>query len=281
MKKKSRIISALFILASVAAVVCLILFKTKDRGFEEIKIDRGEASRIESSRVDLTARGSGALGEVSVLFNGHAIFCDRSGLTYYYSLPENSSSAYRPDVEVKSDANDVKIALLDDITDGHIAASEPLEAILYNEEAYQKIRIVCTALPIISIDTKGAIGEEYVGMTMRVFDSRADASHRVLNCDGKIRVSEITRADSDRQSYRIEASEISLGGNTREYKIGLLGMRKDGDWILCSDSGDGGKIRGVFQTDPNGTDGVPGYRLCELILNGEHVGLYALGHPAG
>ena len=281
MKKKSRIISALFILASVAAVVCLIFFKTKDRGFEEIKIDRDEASRIESARVDLTDRGNGAFGEVSVLFNGHAIFCDKSGITYYYSLPEDSSSAYRPDVEVKSAANDVKIALLDDITDERIAASEPLEAILYNDEVYQKIKIVCTALPIISIDVKGAIGEEYVRMTMRVFDNREDASHRVLNCDGKIRVSEIKRAGSDRQSYRIEASEISLGGNTREYKMGLLGMKKDGDWILYSDNGDGRKIRGVFQSNTNGADSVPEYRLCELILNGEHVGLYALGHPAG
>lgn len=77
-----------------------------------------------------------------------------------------------------------------------------------------------------------------------------------------------------KQSYRIELNDAA--GNDTGFA--LLGMPKESDWILFGPFTDKSQIRNKFVYDLGSKLGNynPRSRYCELILNGQSVGLYML-----
>jgi hypothetical protein len=80
--------------------------------------------------------------------------------------------------------------------------------------------------------------------------------------------------DFPKQSYRFELMQ----SDTTDSSVSLLGMPKDNDWILFGPYADKSQIRNKFEYDLGRKLGhwEPRTRFCELILNGQFVGLYYL-----
>jgi hypothetical protein len=77
-----------------------------------------------------------------------------------------------------------------------------------------------------------------------------------------------------KQSYRIELND-AYGNDT---SFSLLGMPSESDWILFGPFADRSQIRNklIFELGARLGSYQPRSRFCELILNGQPVGLYAL-----
>ena len=222
MSAKRNLICAALVVFSAIVLVSVLVFNYHPRGkpIKDLKKDEKEIEEIISSRTETDERL-----ETGVLFNGIELPYDEAGRTYYYSLPENSSSAYTPEVSAKGG---VRLAFISGkITDEQIAAGEPLEAIVYNDGEFGRIKIVCTTLPVISITTGSEISSEYSSMSMRVYDNRTEATKRLAILKGKIHTRGNTSLRFDKKAYRISLRDMSPGRNMRELDVSLLGMRKD------------------------------------------------------
>lgn len=284
MSTKRNLICAALIVFSAIVLVSVLLFNYHPRGkpIRDLKKDEKEVEEIISTRSETDKRL-----EAGVLFNGIELPYDEAGRSYYYSLPENSPSAYTPEASVKGG---VRLAFLSErITDEMIAAGEPLEAIVYNSKEFSRIKIVCTTLPVISLSTKGEISSDYSSVSMRVYDNRTEATKPLEILNGKIHTRGNTSLRFDKKAYRISLRDMSPGRNMREYDVSLLGMRKDGDWILYAAYNDQERVRNVFSTNlwysscgthnSFGIDNGVEYRFVELLINDDYAGLYALGYP--
>ena len=284
MSAKRNLICAALVVFSAIVLVSVLVFNYHPRGkpIKDLNKDEKEVEEIVSSRTETDKRL-----ETGVLFNGIELPYDEAGRTYYYSLHENSPSAYTPEVSARGG---VRLAFISEkITDEQIAAGEPLEAIVYSDKEYSRINIVCTTLPVISITAKGEIGSDYSSMSMRVYDNRTEATKRLAILNGKIHTRGNTSLRFDKKAYRISLRDMSPGRNMRELDVSLLGMRKDGDWILYAAYNDQERVRNVFCTNlwyascgshnSFGIDNGVEYRFVELLINDEYAGLYALGYP--
>ncbi len=77
-----------------------------------------------------------------------------------------------------------------------------------------------------------------------------------------------------KKSYRLETQD-SLGENNN---VSLLGMPKENDWILYGPYSDKSLIRNalIYRLSNDIGRYAPRTRFCELLLNGEYMGLYLL-----
>ena len=77
-----------------------------------------------------------------------------------------------------------------------------------------------------------------------------------------------------KKSYRLETQD-SLGENNN---VSLLGMPKENDWILYGPYSDKSLIRNVLAYRLSNDIGryAPRTRFCELLINGQYMGLYVL-----
>ena len=287
MSQKGKIIR-IALGALTVVLLALAVFMSPKRGepLPDIEIGEEEKEDLLAARTESKKKL-----EASVSFGGIDLAYDAVGDVYYYSMPEGAVSAVTPDVKAVGIKGPLDVAFPEGqrITDELISSNTPLEAIVYNAEEYRRIKIVCTTLPIISVACDDEIEDEYVPMEMRVYDNRRDATNRLTICSGKIHVRGNTSAMYSKKAYRITLSDLSPGKNRRELDISLLGMRKDGDWILYAAYNDQERVRNVMSSNlwydtsakrnGFGVDNGMEYRYCELFVNGYYCGLYALGFP--
>lgn len=264
----------LFILLCVPFVNNYNDYLISENEYEEIKINRKLNNYI----------------NIDINFDEYELIKDDDN-SFYYSLREGSSSAYNPKVSINS--SDYNICIFgNEITDNSIENNIKSRILVYNDKEYKEYKLVCTTLPIISIDTKGKeIGDEDAKGEFYLFDNRKNSTQIITTSDIDIHVrGSIGSHDWKKHNYKITLTNKSLGGNKRENSQSLLGMRKDGDYILYSMYNDREMIREVFTTNlwkescalnnsfniENGGE----YKYAELILNGKYNGLYALGYRA-
>lgn len=286
MGSKGKIALAVTGLLSAVILLFLIFIAPRGKDISKLEMSDAEINDIISER----SEANGPMAK-SITFNGNALVYDRKGDAYYYSLVEGSSGARNPDVKIESEQGDVEIAFsYGGIEDRAMREATPIEAVLYDDTSYRRIKIYCTTLPLISIEySDEAIEDEYVPMAMRVFDNRREATQRLTVCEGKIHVRGQSSKGYPKKSYRLTLLDKSLGRNTRELNISLLGLRKDADLVLYAAYNDQERVRNVFSANlwydtcaANNSFGIINgveYRFCELFLNGEYFGLYALGFP--
>lgn len=229
-------------------------------------------------------------------FNDYALWTDGTTGRYFYSLIENDPRAYDPPVRWRGSSAGVHLAVRNAaITPGTIAAGEPLQVMAYDQASYRIYTVACTTLPLFSLDygydggeagLDGWVGE---GMYVRLFDNRASASQRLQDMPGVVHERGNGTLRYPKKSYRLTTLDESLGDHLREADTALLGLRKDGDWILYAAYNDQERVRNVFSANlwkkncakhnVFGIDNGMEYQYVELFFGGEYWGLYALGYP--
>lgn len=226
----------------------------------------------------------------AIRFDGQTLVYDASADTFYYSLIEDSATAYNPYIQLQTSERAQIAILSDEISGETIASNQAAQMIVYTDTSYYCYHLICTTLPLMNLVCSGEIGmDEDADVTMELYDNRAQATARVFTSDGKIHVRGATTSTFPKKGYRISLTTESTGGNTRGNDVSLLGMRQDDDWILYACYNDQEKVRNVFSSNlwkvscaednSLGIDAGMEYRYLELFLNGEYWGLYALGYP--
>lgn len=227
-------------------------------------------------------------------FDEQELFYDVNEKNFYYSLIEGSSTAYKPEVKLKSPVEGVKVLFLGEITKEGIERNEAIPILAYSDEYYYIYHLKCTTLPLMNIKVDGLLEMTKTKntdkiMEMTLFDNQQGAAQRLINSAGSIRIRGGSTANLAKKSYRISLTMESLGENTRANQISLLGMRQDDDWLLYAPYNDQEKVRNVFNmnlwTQTCGMRNYKGvqtgieYKYLELFVNGAYAGLYALGYP--
>lgn len=228
-----------------------------------------------------------------IYFEEYALTYDTAGNRLFYSLIENSTSAYNPMIEIDSNIEGVQLAIVGtEITDDVIAAGTEYQMVLYTDTQYQLLKLVFTTLPLISIDYEGEL-IAYQGiveeMHFRLFDNRSGATQRLISSKGDIHLRGGVTQGYPKAGYKITLYTDSLGEHRREADSSLLGLRKDGDWILYPAYLDYERVRNVFSTnlwnESCATHNICGiqngmeYKYVELFLNQQYWGIYAIAYP--
>lgn len=138
-------------------------------------------------------------------------------------------------------------------------------------------------LPLVIIDTDGQeiVREPRITATMKIIDNGPDRRNSITDpanvYDGFIGIEIRGRYSSSlpQKSYNIETRD-SQGENLN---VTLLGMPAENDWILLENYSDKSFLRNVlaFEIFKKMGHYAPRLRFCEVVLNGEYIGIYLLG----
>lgn len=274
------------IVLAVAAFIVIYFFVPGRLSFSSLVVD--------SETFDGLRSGRSQVGEpLSVIrFNDEELFFDVENGFCLYSLVGNGKKAYNPGVSLEGGSSDCQIAFLENgISDELIASAGDISFIMYDTTSYYEGRLECTTLPIMSISTEEDIpdNKQPVSMFMQLFDNEPGAANRLVTSDGEIHTRGATSIADPKKNFRLSLTTDSVGGSKRDNDLGLLGLRKDEDWILYSTYNDPEKVREAFSAklwkDTVGRDNFGNidtgyeYKYLELFINGEYYGLYALGYP--
>jgi hypothetical protein len=144
------------------------------------------------------------------------------------------------------------------------------------------IEIDSSDLPLVSIST----GENYIPVDgtitvqLGITDNGPEKYNKptdpfnTYSGPALLKVRGQSSRDFPKQSYRIELNDE----NGNDTSFALLGMPKESDWILFGPFADKSQIRNKFVYDMASKLGHynPRSRFCEVIINGQAVGLYML-----
>lgn len=284
MKKRLTLFLSFFTL--LILVACL--WKGGEKCYAELCISEAEMQEIMADR----SQASQALYK-EILFNEYALIYDNRDNRFFYSLVENSETAYNPYVKCVSAGTDVRLAIVGrEITDEVIRNGEEFGLLFYTDKEYEYVKLAFTTLPLLSVEYEGelSIDEDIPApMKLRMFDNREDATQRIIDAAGEIHYRGRSSRYYPKKAFRFTLYTNSVGENRRENKTALLGLREDGDWILYAAYNDDVKVRNVFsskiwkesssESNSCGVDNGMEYKWTELFVNGQYWGLYALGYP--
>lgn len=282
MKKKAGII---LVVLSCILTIYLLCFNSRMIRLSDMVIGEDEFQQIIEDR----ERSQRGLLE-GLCFDEQSLFLDVTDNTFYYSLVEGSTSAYNPWVEKIGGNDAVALAFVDvEITQETIKDNVTFKIIAYDDTFYNEYYLKCTTLPIMNISCETDIDIQNVPMSVTLFDNRQGATQKVTTSKGTIHIRGGSTQIYPKKAYKLSLTQDSLGDNTRNNKVSLLGMRQDDDWILYPAYNDQEKIRNVFSSNlwkytcakdnSLGIDNGMEYKYIELFINGEYWGLYALGYP--
>ena len=145
----------------------------------------------------------------------------------------------------------------------------------------QNVAFECSNLPIVIIHTDQAIdADEKVPGTMKIINNGVGEINHIDDVpndyDGNIGIK--WRGNSslsfNQKKYTIETWDAE--GN--DLDVSLLGMPAEADWVLLAPYNDVSCVRDVFafyMWNEMGHWG-PRTQMCEVVVNGEYVGVYAL-----
>ena len=215
-----------------------------------------------------------------VYFNGFKLIKDIDSDSWFYSLIDDSNNAYSPKISFNKISNDIKIASLQkEINPKNIEKNIPIKFIAYNDNEYYLFNVICTTLPILSINE----GKIYL------FDNRKNSSRREFSSYVDYRERGHYSIHYPKKNFSINLKNYSPGKNRRKVSTTLLGMPEKSKWHLYSAFVDPEKIRQVFSAKlwkdccsynnsfwvDNGYE----YKSIELFIDNKYWGLYYLGYP--
>ncbi len=146
------------------------------------------------------------------------------------------------------------------------------------------VNIDSSDIPLVVINTDEYYipysSDEYVKIHMGIIDNGVGKynkpidSFNVYNGLAGIKLRGQSSRDFPKQTYRLELNDE----NGNDTSVALLGMPKESDWILFGPFADKSQIRNKVVYDLGSKLGSynPRVRFCELIINGQAVGLYML-----
>lgn len=280
MRKSKMAALSLVFCAALGLAACAVSAKpgtVQSLFCSEKKIESLQSARTES-REELVE---------NIFIGGVPLMKDQGTGQFYYSMPKSQKNGEQEISWSKKDR--VKLAILQNFEGKDLPSGQTVELIAYTKTEWQKIELVCTPLPIMSLQVEGdaeAI-EKYESspVQMTLMDNRETAGLHTVQSAGAIHVRGVGSARFPKKGYRLTLRH----GNGEENDMALLGLRNDGDWILYAGYTETEKVRQVFSTKiwregcgKNNSFGVQNsndYRYLELFLNGRYWGLYALGYP--
>lgn len=270
--------------------------------FESYVMDEAEMEKLISERREtenLTDEEKAGL-----LLDGYEVPLEKERQIFYISQAL-ACDRWQGDLEPYG----AKISILEDeyvqrlseaVADGHI-----FEAVLYTEDAWQKVGILLTGMPVVKIDTEREEPREY---------PIEDIDNYVFNSEtryyGEITIfqSGISAFSEEEKEYRIMRRDVCYherGQNSalfskKSYAIKLLdgqgsgraeslfGMQSSTKWKMLAMYSDPNKIRDkvsmelwkeIAERERQFNEKGPVMEYCEVLLDGEYIGIYGMMLP--
>ncbi|MDO4340363.1 MAG: CotH kinase family protein [Eubacteriales bacterium] len=139
-----------------------------------------------------------------------------------------------------------------------------------------------THLPLVLIDTQGneIIQEETVDCKISIIDNEDSYNYPEdtpqVDTWATIRIRGNSSSRFDKKQYRITFVEEK--GSDKEADYPVMGMKAESDWVLNAPYLDKTLMRNYMMYNISGEimDWAPNVRFCEMMLNGEYMGLYLM-----
>lgn len=157
-----------------------------------------------------------------------------------------------------------------------------LTASLLYAQPSEKVQLVSSNLPILRIDTRGReiLDTPRITAHLGIIYNGADKLNRIDDAaneyDGSIDIElrGATSATFAKKPYRFE----TVDAKGENLNVPLLGMPAENDWILHNPYSDKSLIRNIvaYKLARDLGAWASRTRLCELVINGEYMGVYVL-----
>ena len=276
-----RIVGVLIALLTLSLFGIVLYCNGLSKSFSSFYVSDEEWSSIIASHSENTE-----LDISSLKFNGYNLSFAEEKL--YYSVVDNGWHDLDPVVSI---ANNYKLAVHGNkISRENIENNIPVELLIYNKSEFRKLELISTTLPILNISFDSANGyapdtREDELFTMSLFDNRKKAVNRVIKSDGQAHRRGNVSFGVDKPNLSLKLTQESVGENTRNNPLPLLGMNESDNWILSGMYYDYEKVRDAFAAklwkDINknsfNVENAFEFRYVEVIINGNYSGLYLLG----
>ena len=182
-------------------------------------------------------------------FNDYPLFYDELKSRWYYSVdPQNP--ILDPTVSFSSAEEKIHLAFPEEII---IGSSVPFAA--YTDSEYRLYELTTTTLPLVHIECEdsdyltGIELSDVHKINFSLFDNRSDSLFPFVKSEGSIHIRGNGSRFYDKKAFRVQLTQQKgTGDEIRENQIPLLGLRKDGDWLLYAAYNDQEKIREVFSS---------------------------------
>ena len=238
-----RILSFSILLLSLG-----ILLTALDRSQDHYRYSRLNVSEAEFQQIkDHRAETDRELLD-RLTFNQYPLFFDEANARWFYSV-DPDAPVTDPTVGSSSSEKNVKIAF-----SGEILPGAYVPFIACTDSEYKEYELAVTTLPLIRIESPedyltGIVKEDIHEIRFTLFDNRSDTHYPFTQSDGTIHIRGNGSRYYDKKNFRLTLTERSVGKEILENQTPLLGLRKDGDWLLYAAYNDQEKIRDVFSTN--------------------------------
>ena len=286
MSRKKLLILIIFITIVIGIIIAFMNYSTK---FKKLQIDQTKWEEIISKRKE---NDDAKIEKIE--FNGYSLIIDEEADKIYYSLINESSNKYSPDVDFETSSEEYSLAILEDpITDAKIKESHEFKLMIYNNEYYHVYSLICTDLPMLNItfdkmvqrpkqagdkllnektsqtsanneiqSTNNVQKGEKGPMRMWLFNNQSNSTNRVTISEGKM------KKNKDSDSYNISLEYLTLGNNIRENEISILNMEPSSKYLLNTLENEASDEEiGENNANPN---------VVNLFVNNRYKGVYTI-----
>ena len=259
MSKKKILISVIIF---TILIIILIIMLNPIHKYNTLVVNESKWNSIIESRIE-----NQNLVLEDIKFNDYRLIIDEKNNNLYYSLVNDSSSKYNPNVSYSANYKNVKLVVL---SDEKIFEKEKsnyqIKVMIYSEKEYHIYNLKCTDLPILNIsyNKDEEINQKNIPMEMYLFDNLSNIPNKITISSGKIKMEE--------EKYIFSLHMLTPGKNKRDNRISILNMKPNSEYILS-------KVNNTsdnFQEQQDIVNINNKKNRVELFLNNEYKGVYYL-----
>ena len=286
MSRKKLLILIIFITIVIGIIIAFMNYSTN---FKKVLIDQTKWEEIISKRKE---NDDAKIEKIE--FNGYSLIIDEEADKIYYSLINESSNKYSPDVDFETSSEEYSLAILEDpITDAKIKESHEFKLMIYNNEYYHVYSLICTDLPMLNVNFDKKVqrpkqaGDKLLNentsqmsanneiqsannvqkgekgpMRMWLFNNQSNSTNRVTISEGKM------KKNKDSDSYNISLEYLTLGNNIRENEISIFNMEPSSKYLLNA-------AENAASDEENGENNA-NQNVVNLFVNNRYKGVYTI-----
>ncbi len=227
--------------------------------------------------------------DIEIKLNNSQTYYNDVQDVYFYCINGNDANSYKK-LKLKILSKEKYNYIIDnekyDNEKGfYIDFLEPVDLIIYNDEAYYQTQIKFSNIPIVNIITGNhQFVSEYQGMKLQIFSPNPNDKEKMLltETDTQLKIRGGTSTVFPKKQYKIS---LTHEDENEKKELSLLGMNSDEDYILDAIWNDYSKIRTKLSFDL--WNQITSYNVnydkfdydteyVELYINQEYNGLYLL-----
>ena len=176
--------------------------------------------------ITYTRKRDNSIKITSLVFNEYNVFIDDELNRIFYSLVNGSISKYNPNISYTTNDNTCKLVVKNiPIVDNNINNNQYYKIMIYNDSSYHIYDLVCTDLPIVSINYNVNDRSKNKDVDVYVFDNLKQTSNRVFITKSLFR-------QIDDVYYYLMFSKFSPNNNERENIVSLFKMKATDTYLL-------------------------------------------------